>query len=397
MSFSWQSVVSQFEIQYDTFCVKDHEENIFFDYAGVNAEGSSPNTELRSSWAHLLLLDAILAYTEHKTKTAEMTQSLAFQYHKVLRTCIQASKRDQKMTRQIELDDLLTVSIPTAWISLSTLQTSLCLDDNTVSDIYEFLVSSPLLCEENALSKLITDMINDIPLSDKVVTPPGRSISSGSTSGSSVVTTEASTNASHSTASSASAAAALDIKQEHSFSIPSVQTDKVTIEWLAIVAAFSNNCASFLSQGHNKVFSDMCDVSTHCAPANMHEWLDLLLLDALLCLLLRVTPKKRTATCFNQHRVLRESIQAVVHQQLPSSSSSSSGKVTTSVPYPWENILNFSDQYCHLDVVDPAILKKNARKMSFKREQVRCKVGQRLSECHVFQHLSLKGAVEEVT
>ena len=84
MNFSWQSVVSQFEIEYDTFCMQDREENIYMDYAGVNAEGSSPNTHLRRSWAHLVLLDAILAYTEHKTRTAEMTQSLDFQYHKTV-------------------------------------------------------------------------------------------------------------------------------------------------------------------------------------------------------------------------------------------------------------------------------------------------------------------------
>ena len=415
MSFSWQTVVSQFEIEYDSFCVKDQEVNIFFDYAGVNAEGSSPNTALRSSWTHLLLLDAVLAYTEHKTKTAEMTQSFAFQYHKILRKCIQTSKRELKMTRQIGLDDSFTVHIPIAWTSLSTLQTTLCRDDNTVNDMYEFLVSSPHLTEETALAQLITDMVKDVPLSDKALDPPSGSVlvSSGATNAAVSVPVSVSTaSTSPGTLTPAFTAHSLPVGPDllpvkHELGLPcqpTVKREIVTIEWSAIVQQISQKCEHFLSQGNNKVFSDICDVSTHCTPAHMHQWLDLLLLDALLCLLLHVVPKKRTATCFNQHRVLCQSIQAAVQQHLlssapllPSSTSTHTQPlVTIHVSPPWENILNFRDQYSHSSVLDPAAAKKKLTKMSFKREQARCKVGKRLSECHVFQHLSLKAAVETV-
>lgn len=418
MNFSWQSVVSQFEIEYDTFCMQDREENIYMDYAGVNAEGSSPNTHLRRSWAHLVLLDAILAYTEHKTRTAEMTQSLDFQYHKTLRKCIQISKKSH--TLQNQHDDNLIVNIPSNWASTTALQQSLYLEDNTVCDIYEFLVSSPLLEDEGDMVKLITDMVKDIPAHDPHQTSTTQSSMGPSGTHIGVPSTTLVPPSTKPLPDRPSPPSTLpppsfmpvpfvqthDNQQASSSSHPNSKNE--VLAWGAIVSEFTNKCEKFLYQGHNKIMSDICDVSTHCSGANVQEWVDLLLLDAILCVLMRVATKKRTSTCFNQHRVLRECVQSfplnsTPYYHQPSEASARRPHLdirntTVTVAEPWNNVLNFSDQYCKGDViVDPVILKKNARKMSFKREQARIRAGQKLCGSHVFNHMSLKCAIESVS
>lgn len=471
MSFSWQNVVIQFGLHYDTFCRHDHEENIFFDYAGVNAEGTSPNTPLRSSWANLLLLDAILAYTEHKAKTAELTQSLAFMYHTILRKCIQASKRAHELTGEISMDENVAVKFPENWTSLESLQRSLSLEDNTVSDIYEFLISSPLLEEEGDLMVLITNMVNDIPIDDPpadllakkeyaddddkvIVVGRGAFFDDG----------DASLSSSHLPAAVPASGLQfsgrgvqhdevgryiLQQQQEHQFLQNHVvqkqiqphtkqhmqqqkqkqpyhqqqlqqhlgdhvgkqrrQTERIVVSWVTITAELTNKCETYLSQGHNRILMDVCDVSTHCSLANVQEWLNLLVLDALLCVLLRVPTKKRTSTCFNQHRALRESVKGVMAAARGGDASHLQGKqgeqqpllaldaalTTIAVSDPWDNILNFSDPASKLDASSGT--KKVPRKISAKRAQERSKAEQGLCDCHVFQHTSLKSVVEAVS
>jgi len=456
MSFSWQSVVSQFEIQYDTFCSQNQEENIYFDYAGVNPEGSSPNTHLRRSWAHLLLLDAILAYTEHKTRAAEMTQSLAFRYHKTLRKCIQASKRSQTLSIEHDLNEKVSVNVPSNWASLDALQHSLCLTDNTVSDIYEFLVSSPLLEDRGDLVVLITDMVNDVPVYDVPAnTLPVKTVTgkvdtngcSGSSNGntvdqydgevgrvaskqdfphnsaavvSSLLSSSTSSSSPPPSTPTATSTPASTPTPDHipppSFLEPTVMeshpsastAEKDIIPWAAIAVDFSNKCEAFVFQGHSKILSDICDFSTHCTSANVHEWVDLLLLDAILCVLSRVATKKRTSTCFNQHRALRECVQSKAlttflqrSQSLMNSATLAPrldiSRTTIAVADPWDNILNFSDQFCKEDViVDPVVLKKISKKMSYKREQARSRAGLILCKSYVFKQMSLKTAVQNV-
>ena len=396
--------MNQFEIQYDIFCMKDKEENVFFDYTGVNAEGSTPNSPLRTSWAHLLLLDGVLSYTELKEKVSDMSHSKAFLYHKVLRTCVQTAKLEYKLTRRIE-SDMVPVDIPRNWTSLRALQESLCLDDTTVSDIFDFLASSPLFDTHGHLVKLITEMVNEIPLNDA----PNSNIGSEKNNNMSVDKSNP----------ESKTLSEVKVKVE---SKP-VVINNAKVDWNEIASVFTNQCDSYLSQGHNKILLDLCDVSTHCSPATLTDWRDLLLLDALSVVLLDVLPKKRTSTCFNQHRVLRESIQAVVVDQIPintvlprippstlgSSNNPRNSKVQRQalldmaavdfvVSHPWDNILNFQDEFCAADatVVDPSVIRRNVRKMSFKRHLARMKAGQTYCDSHIFEHLSLKSVIIKV-
>lgn len=449
MSFSWQSVVSQFEIQYDTFCAQNQEKNIYFDYAGVNPEGSSPDTHLRRSWAHLLLLDATLAYTEHKTRTTEMTQSLAFRYHKTLRKCIQATKRSQTFVTEHDLNNEVIVNVPFNWSSLEALQQSLCLSDNTVSDIYEFLVSSPLLEDRGDLIMLITDMVNDIPVYDTstntaplkaVVEKTDGSNSENKSNGNTIDMYESPSNGNvdkeqNSLANASNTSSLLSLSSSPPMNTPTIAStpnhttppsflepivlearphlpvstvDFDVIPWAAIAVDFSNKCEAFVFQGHSKILSDVCDFSTHCTSANVHEWVDLLLLDAILCVLLRVATKKRTSTCFNQHRALRDCVQSkalTAFLQRSQTSLNSAclatrldiSRTTIAVTDPWDNILNFSDLYSKEDlVVDAIVPKRNSRKMSFKREKARSRAGLVLCGSHAFKQMSLKSAIQNV-